>query len=92
MLTCTVSMVENAIAIVATCLPALRSLIIGTNNANSSASSYGKHYELSSARRKANQNRIQSIHLDIESPSTHETLPTFNRRKNSLSSDDLLKE
>ena len=85
-------MVENAIAIIGTCLPALRSLIVGTSNANSSSNSYGKHYELSSARRKANQNRIHSVHLNNETPSTHEILPTSNRRKNSLSSDDLLRE
>jgi hypothetical protein len=92
MLTCTVSMVENAIAIIATCLPALRSLIIGTNNTKSSSNSYGKHYELSSARRKANQNRMNSVHLDTETPSTHNILPGAERSRNSLSSDDLLRE
>jgi hypothetical protein len=50
MLTCTVSMVETAIAIVAACLPALRSMVLG--NTTSGPSSYGKHYELSSARRR----------------------------------------
>ncbi|KAF9738974.1 hypothetical protein PMIN06_007761 [Paraphaeosphaeria minitans] len=50
MLTCTVSMVETAIAIIAACLPALRTMIIG--GSTNGPSSYGKHYELSSARRK----------------------------------------
>merc|ERR1712137_456040 len=51
MLTCTVSMVETAIAIIAACLPALRSIFIGGNTQNPS-SSYGKHYELTSDRRR----------------------------------------
>ncbi|KAH9906196.1 hypothetical protein F4778DRAFT_636139 [Xylariomycetidae sp. FL2044] len=50
MLTCTVSMVETAIAIIASCLPALRSMILGNTQVGSS--SYGKHYEISSANRK----------------------------------------
>jgi hypothetical protein len=53
MLTCTVSMIETAIAIIATCLPALRSMVLGTNTTKGDSKSYGKHYELSSARRKA---------------------------------------
>jgi hypothetical protein len=57
MLTCTVSMVENAIAITAACLPALRSMIIGDTTRGAS-SSYGKHYELASARRKTLENRM----------------------------------
>jgi hypothetical protein len=57
MLTCTVSMVESAIAIIATCLPALRSMILGKNTTKGS-NSYGKHYELSSARRKTTENRL----------------------------------
>ena len=44
-------MVETAIAIIASCLPALRSMLIGGNTQNPS-SSYGKHYELTSDRRK----------------------------------------
>ncbi|KAJ4373478.1 hypothetical protein N0V86_007618 [Didymella sp. IMI 355093] len=51
MLTCTVSMVETAIAIIASCLPALRSMFIGGNTQNAT-SSYGKHYELTSGQRK----------------------------------------
>lgn len=50
MLTCTVSMVETSIAIIAACLPALRSMVIG--GSTNGPSSYGKHYELSSARRR----------------------------------------
>ncbi|OAK99622.1 hypothetical protein IQ06DRAFT_337084 [Phaeosphaeriaceae sp. SRC1lsM3a] len=60
MLTCTVSMVETSIAIIATCLPALRTMIIGSNTSKGASNTYGKHYELSSARRKANENRLTS--------------------------------
>lgn len=56
MLTCTVSMVETAIAIIAACLPALRAMFIGGNTQNPT-SSYGKHYELTSDRRKTNDPR-----------------------------------
>ncbi|KAF2452134.1 hypothetical protein P171DRAFT_493824 [Karstenula rhodostoma CBS 690.94] len=57
MLTCTVSMAETAIAIIAACLPALRSMIIG--GSTNGASSYGQHYELSSTRRKTQEpNRL----------------------------------
>ena len=56
MLTCTVSMVETTIAIIASCLPALRSMVIG--GSTNGASSYGKHYELGSARRKTADNRL----------------------------------
>ena len=59
MLTCTVSMVENVIAIVAACLPALRSMIIGDSTRGAS-NSYGRHYELASARRKTIENRMPS--------------------------------
>lgn len=51
MLTCTVSMVESAIAIIIACLPALRSMFIG-GSTRGDPSSYGRHYELSSAGRK----------------------------------------
>jgi hypothetical protein len=53
MLTCTVSMIETAIAIIATCLPALRSMVLGTNTTKGESNSYGRRYELSAARRKA---------------------------------------
>lgn len=57
MLTCTVSMVETSIAIIASCLPALRSMIIG--GSTNDPSSYGKHYELNSARhRTMDPNRL----------------------------------
>ncbi|CAA9965856.1 hypothetical protein PTMSG1_09215 [Pyrenophora teres f. maculata] len=73
MLTCTVSMIETAIAIIATCLPALRSMLLGTNSTKASSNSYGRHYELSSARRKANENRLNtSTHVSSGNmPSTH---------------------
>lgn len=47
-------MIETAIAIIAACLPALRQMIIG--GSTQGASSYGKHYELGSARRKTADN------------------------------------
>ena len=46
-------MVETAIAIIASCLPALRQMFFGDNTQNQS-SSYGRHYELRSNRRKTN--------------------------------------
>jgi hypothetical protein len=49
MLTCTVSMVETAVAIIATCLPALRTLILG-HISRVGTTSAGRHYELSSRR------------------------------------------
>jgi hypothetical protein len=53
-------MIETAIAIIATCLPALRSMVLGTNTIKGDSKSYGRHYELSSARRKTNENRLTS--------------------------------
>jgi hypothetical protein len=53
-------MIETAIAIIATCLPALRSMVLGTNTTKGDSNSYGRHYELSSARRKARENRLHS--------------------------------
>lgn len=49
-------MIETCIAIIVACLPALRSVILG--NTTHDASSYGKHYELGSARRRTNENRL----------------------------------
>jgi hypothetical protein len=68
MLTCTVSMVENAIAIIATCLPALRTMILGAGTSKGNSNSYGRHYELSSARRKADANRLTAFHESGEIP------------------------
>ncbi|KAF1948452.1 hypothetical protein CC80DRAFT_459252 [Byssothecium circinans] len=64
MVVCTVSMIETAISIIATSLPALRSMILGTNRPTDDSPSYGKHYELSSARRKAKENRNSTAQLD----------------------------
>lgn len=61
MLTCTVSMVETAVAIIAACLPALRSMLIGGNTQNATGS-YGKHYELTSDRRKTHDTRGGTQH------------------------------
>ncbi|KAK0108534.1 hypothetical protein ONS95_003338 [Cadophora gregata] len=49
MLTCTVSMVETSVAIIATCLPALRTVLIGQASRAGTAS--GPHYELGSSKR-----------------------------------------
>jgi hypothetical protein len=76
MLTCTVSMVENAIAIIATCLPALRSMLLGTNSSNAASNPYGKHYELSTAQRKANENLQASSHI---TGGQHSTIDTRHR-------------
>ncbi|CAJ2507095.1 Uu.00g082810.m01.CDS01 [Anthostomella pinea] len=54
MLTCTVSMVETAIAIIAACLPALRAIFLG-HTSQAGNSSYGRHYELSSVHRHRTQ-------------------------------------
>lgn len=67
MLTCTVSMVETAIAIIASCLPALRSMLIGGNTQNPS-SSYGRHYELTSNQRKTNETRSNGHMASVVSP------------------------
>ncbi|KAI1344847.1 hypothetical protein F5Y15DRAFT_7277 [Xylariaceae sp. FL0016] len=60
MLTCTVSMVETAIAIIAACLPALRSLFLGRHVTQTGDSTYGKHYELSSSHKRTNRSRIST--------------------------------
>ncbi|RKL14329.1 hypothetical protein BFJ68_g6294 [Fusarium oxysporum] len=61
MLTCTVSMIETAVAIIATCLPPLRTLFLGQMSSARSGSNYGR-YELSSTgqprSRRTNQSRI----------------------------------
>jgi hypothetical protein len=88
MLTCTVSMVESAIAIIATCLPALRSMILGKNTTNGASNSYGKHYELSSARRKTTENRLTaSYNAGIHS--TQGNRSRANGSEDSLVSDDV---
>ncbi|TDZ35267.1 hypothetical protein C8035_v009789 [Colletotrichum spinosum] len=61
MLTCTVSMIETAVAIIAASLPALRTLFLGHTSTAGTNSNYG-HYELSSAgvdrTRRTQQSRI----------------------------------
>jgi len=61
MITCTVSMVEASVAIVAACLPPLRNFILGHSTTN--PSSYGKHYELSYINRKSQRNRAPTSHV-----------------------------
>ncbi|KAH0378992.1 hypothetical protein KCU92_g8403, partial [Aureobasidium melanogenum] len=56
MLTCTVSMVENGVAIIGACLPALRAFFLGQPSTKGN-SSYAKHYELSSNQRRNTQGR-----------------------------------
>ncbi|KAI0470566.1 hypothetical protein GGR56DRAFT_678453 [Xylariaceae sp. FL0804] len=72
MLTCTVSMVETAIAIVASCLPDLRSLLV-SRTTRTGTGSYGKHYELSSLHRRTprsqsarNTSQVTRINSDGE--------------------------
>ncbi|KAF4956394.1 hypothetical protein FSARC_11596 [Fusarium sarcochroum] len=61
MLTCTVSMIETAVAIIATCLPPLRTLFLGQMSSAGTGSNYGR-YELSSAgpnrSRRTQQSRV----------------------------------
>ena len=47
-------MVENGISIIAACLPALRQMLLG-HTSQLGTSSYGRHYELSDARRMNQQ-------------------------------------
>ncbi|KAH8593824.1 hypothetical protein B0O99DRAFT_713211 [Bisporella sp. PMI_857] len=80
MLTCTVSMIETAIAIIATCLPALRTLFLG-NLSRMGTYSNGQHYELSSAgRNRAHQSGITSSRV------------VGGQRKANDSEDELVKE
>jgi hypothetical protein len=80
-------MVENAIAIIATCLPALRSMILGTNSSKATSNAYGKHYELSSAQRKANENRLGSSNVTGGVHSTNDTRHRAHGSEESLFSD-----
>ncbi|KAM5347794.1 hypothetical protein ACJ41O_007618 [Fusarium nematophilum] len=59
MLTCTVSMIETAVALIATCLPPLRTLFLGHMSSAGTGSNYGR-YELSSHNRsrRTHQSRI----------------------------------
>lgn len=86
MLTCTVSMVETAIAIIASCLPALRSMLIGGNTQNVT-SSYGKHYELTSDRRKTNGTGANGHTASVMSP--RRTRHTPHDSEDSLVTDNL---
>ncbi|KAH3934230.1 hypothetical protein HBH98_041040 [Parastagonospora nodorum] len=94
MLTCTVSMIETAIAIIATCLPALRSMVLGTGTSKgTSKNSYGRHYELSSARRVANENRLTASHANSGGlHSSHNTRNRANGSEDSLFSDGHLQQ
>jgi hypothetical protein len=79
-------MVETAIAIIATCLPALRSMILGKNTSKGT-SSYGKHYELSSARRKTAENRLTANPNHGTTHDTHVSHSRANGSEDSLFSD-----
>jgi hypothetical protein len=87
MLTCTFSMIETSIAIIATCLPALRSVILGTNTTKGDSNGYGKHYELSSARRKAKENRLTVNHDNSGLHTAHRSRVQANGSEDSLFSD-----
>lgn len=59
MLTCTVSMVETSIAIIAASLPSIKTLIYHVRSTNASS---GRHYELSSHRMNTHtQNNTQIV-------------------------------
>ncbi|KAH7397173.1 hypothetical protein BKA66DRAFT_508960 [Pyrenochaeta sp. MPI-SDFR-AT-0127] len=90
MITCTVSMIETAIAIIATCLPALRSMVHGANTTKANSNSYGRHYELSSAQQKSNGNRLNSNRAHGGLHSTHDTRNRANGSEDSLFSDEHL--
>jgi hypothetical protein len=79
-------MVETAIAIIATCLPALRSMILGKNSTKGT-NSYGKHYELSSARRKTAENRLTANHIHGRTHDTHINQSRANGSEDSLFSE-----
>jgi hypothetical protein len=90
MLTCTVSMIETAIAIIATCLPALRSMVLGTNTTKGDSNSYGRHYELSNAGRKAKVNHLTASHATSGAHSSHNPRSRANGSEDSLFSDNHL--
>ncbi|KAI5263173.1 hypothetical protein E4T47_09089 [Aureobasidium subglaciale] len=54
---CAVSMVENGVAIIGACLPALRAIFLGQPSTAGNSGSYAKHYELSSNQRRNPQAR-----------------------------------
>ncbi|KAF8857378.1 hypothetical protein BDZ45DRAFT_705240 [Acephala macrosclerotiorum] len=84
MLTCTVSMVETAISIIATCLPVLRTIILGhTSRTGTASRSNGGHYELSSHHARVTAGR------GTQTKSTYVVGAT---RKASDSEDELVKE
>jgi hypothetical protein len=83
MLTCTVSMVENAIAIIAACLPALRTIILG-HTTNNNTGSYGKHYELSSGHKMAGKNRTATSTVGGGVPFQQSKVRDPNGSENSL--------
>ncbi|KAL4818894.1 hypothetical protein BDW67DRAFT_194410 [Aspergillus spinulosporus] len=63
MITCTVSMIETAIAIIASCLPVLRTLVFGSHSRTGTYSSNKRHgYELSSSGLHSNSANMNSKH------------------------------
>ncbi|KAF2033558.1 hypothetical protein EK21DRAFT_86344 [Setomelanomma holmii] len=54
------SMIDTETAIIAVCLPALLSMAFGSNTTEGDSNNYGRHYELSNARRKANEGQIKT--------------------------------
>jgi len=63
MLTCTVSMVETAVAIIATSLPALRQLFLGqvSHKGSGYSNTAGRHYELSSVNKSKAMNSRNTV-------------------------------
>ncbi|KAF6836464.1 hypothetical protein CMUS01_05407 [Colletotrichum musicola] len=83
MLTCTVSMIETAVAIIAACLPALRTLFLGHTSTAGTGSNYGR-YELSSAGIDRSR-RAQQSHITT-------TVVGGTRSKDNDSDEELFKE
>ncbi|KAM0342605.1 hypothetical protein ACHAPU_009462 [Fusarium lateritium] len=81
MLTCTVSMIETAVAIIATCLPPLRTLFLGQMSSARTGSNY-QRYELSST----GQDRTRRTHQ------SRVTTNVLGGTQNNDSQDELFKE
>jgi hypothetical protein len=78
-------MIETAIAIIATCLPALRSMILGKGTTNNS--DYGRHYELSAAQRRASENHLTAKNANSGIPMSRNTRSRTTGSQDSLFSD-----
>ncbi|PYH96664.1 hypothetical protein BO71DRAFT_417688 [Aspergillus ellipticus CBS 707.79] len=70
MITCTVSMIETAIAIIASCLPVLRTLVFGSHSRNGTYSGR-RGYELSSSAPTGLAASKQRTTVSVSHPSSH---------------------